>query len=363
MKAIDLATSVATKKDWKGHSDLTLDDSVIVFEPTTNKLIESNVIDASVIEGDFDCVSYGEGKSKLSLLATEACTVPHASKYAAQKSKPRNPLWKLSSLSKLVAEKDSIYTPTSGYKNQDGVCLPEYDLRFIGLWLTDGNTNKSSGGISISQSEHQTIENEYIVNVLENCGFSYKLYEVGGYTNFKENGRRMNYTIHRGCIDGKRDPNGVSRLDYILTKNFHTDLMAMTKDQMTYVLDSAYIGNGFKSKTSYKRGEKLWNQNVFSFCTSNKSFAYRFNLLSTFNGVNSTVSSIDRSNINGKTIYICRVELKTNKIYRCLGGQTYSDRDSMKRVTHKGLMWNVKHELQHLPVVCERNGKTVMVGM
>lgn len=362
MKAIDCSTRVATKTDWKGHSDLTLDDSVVVFDLATNKLIESKVIGVTPIRGDFDCVSYGMGKSKVSILATDDCTLPQASKHSIEKAKPNNPEWKIDRLSNVVTKSTSFYTATSGYKNQVGVNLPECNLRFIGLWLTDGNTS-NTGGISISQSAHQKLENEYIIDVLNKCDFSYKRIDVGGYTQFNENGQRRRYCIYRGRVNGKRDPLGISRLDYILTKDFHVDLMDMTKSQMLCVFESAFIGNGIKSKSAYKKGDMTWNQNVFSFCTSNKSFAFRFNLLSIFNGFNSSVSTIDRSRIGGKTAYVCKVELKTKKMYRCIGGQAYSDRESMKSVKHTGLMWNVKHELQHLPVLCERNGKTVMVGL
>ena len=85
------------------------------------------------------------------------------------------------------------FIPTCGNQEAAGVPLSDYELRFLGWFITDGNFNGRF--VTIFQAEHQPW-NKDLVEVLDGCGFSWRLYK-----RLNPNGNVMNlYVIPKGTF-------------------------------------------------------------------------------------------------------------------------------------------------------------------
>ncbi len=144
---------------------------------------------------------------------------------------------------------DLFEIPVAGSEASHGVDLPDAEIRFIGLVMTDGNINPCNNAITLYQSERYGYCIEYIESVIKECGFKFGHSVDSSPTNF---GPR-NYVLHRWTISkGKprgRDSHlkGWAGLSDYMSKDFEGWMNDLTRRQLLILIEAMNIGDGCKS--------------------------------------------------------------------------------------------------------------------
>jgi superfamily II DNA or RNA helicase len=269
--------------------------------------------------------------------------------------------WHLSPAIDLAGRKSEFYLPVSGLQDAPGANLTDAEIRFLGLWITDGTLCSGGRAIFIIQSEHHTKQNEYIRQVLADCEFNYTVRRNSGHTQYNETSPRLWYYIKRGRgVDGKRDPNGVSRLDPYLDKNLSPLLEKLDDRQLAIFLEAVNIGDGHKFMTTRQADGRcvdgkgnLYTPQTYAITSGNRVFVDRLQSLCVRRGFRCNVST-------RKSGYF---ELKISiGNSRMIGGSGASDRASLQvsDPSPEEMVWCVETETGTL--VTRRNGKSVIMG-
>lgn len=194
--------------------------------------------------------------------------------------------WKKEELSDALRRKYSYRVPVAGYQEVDNPCeLTKNECMFIGWWLSDGSYDKSNQRYVITQSMTNALYVDEIRTILTslNIGFSESIVK------------------HTGCLSKYNDnvvfrfskkttkPNkiGVEKWSSWLNKEGTPELERLSREQLLWVLDGYYHGNGInKGQRDYTARTK-----AATFGT-NKVLAEKLQSLLIRRGIKATITTI-----------------------------------------------------------------------
>lgn len=239
--------------------------------------------------------------------------------------------------------KDRVEIAVSGNGHSNDLPLTDAELRFIGLFMTDGTLDKSNNAISIYQSDRY----QDILCKTETC-----LIEC----NFKYSNRRIDkgvyHTINRFQIS-KGEPrstdkhlNGWGRLEKWIDKDFAIPLMELSEKQFDVLIEAIHWGDGQKQPSNVN-----WKQRSYHISTGNIIFAERLQQVAVGNGW--------RCNITKRTDNVIMIRLKKQN-WNVIQKSNDNRPVIKKSVSNGELVWCVQNKNSTL--VTRRNGKVTIVG-
>ena len=240
--------------------------------------------------------------------------------------------------------------PCAGFTNNNGVPLSDDELRFIGWVLTDGNINKITQHITISQGEHQPW-NDNIERCLKGCGFKYSKTIRDRNTQFNQTSKCVSYYISKGKPRGKdKHLRGWERLEGYLDKDISLELLTMNQRQFSIFLETIHFGDGNK-----QLGQN-WTRRSYHISSARRQFIDNLQILCVLNGY---ASHSTLHNYNKNPIWI--IHIKPSHV------RSIMVKSSDKRPVWGKLnaqlserVWCVRNRLG--TIVTRRNGKVSIVG-
>jgi len=262
--------------------------------------------------------------------------------------------WKKEIAEKTVERKTEYRIPVASIEEDRNIGIPisDYDIQFIGWFLTDGNLNFRTNAIAISQSSAGAHFHE-IEKMLHGCKFKYGKHLIKSKTQFKENAPRYIFTISRGMPRGRdKHLTGWNRLEeYIYDKDMTFKLQELNVRQFEILLKTIHWGDG------RKYSGKKWTQRSYHITTARERFANRLQSLCLRRGYRCNISTC--KTLKNKNLYNLHIKKQS---YRTIGGQNQSDRQSLKTIVSakNESVWCVK--VPSGAFIARRNGKAFITG-
>lgn len=177
--------------------------------------------------------------------------------------------------------------PLAGVQQADGVALSTDELRFLGLFLTDGNLDPSNNTVALFQSDRYPEIVSEIERILGALGFHARHSTNDKPSNF---GTR-NHTLHKWVISyttkqvGKR---GWAHLAPFVDKDFTPLFEACSRDQLLELLYGMWLGDGQKTPGTYAYDR--YTSHTISIVTKRGAVADRIQSLCVRRGMRCNVS-------------------------------------------------------------------------
>ena len=259
--------------------------------------------------------------------------------------------WKRKSAEDVSKRLSGYKIPVAAFELVDPAPLTDDEIRFIGWFMTDGNRNKITNAITISQSEKQPWFGE-IEKMLVGCGFKYSKRLITAKTNFKESGPRYTFIVSRGLPRATdKHLSGWERLERWLDKDFSTELDALDDRQFEVLLQAMHLGDGAK------QASVSWTRRSYHIVTVNSCFADRVQSLSVRRGWR---CNIGKSHSRGSVLLTLHIK---KQAYRSVAGIAQKDRGSALRLsdsTPSERVWCVT--VPSGAFIARRNGKAFVTG-
>lgn len=343
---LDSSTEILTMDGWKGIGDVSTAMRVAAFNIDENCIKwerPSEVIERGVCE---DEEFYEINSPHLDIRVTGGHDIVF---------KGRNSDWSKLRAEELCSKKSGYIIPVSSNINNHGIELTDDEIRFIGLFITDGCLNKSNNTIYFSQSLAQPISfHEYIKNTINGCGIKFGEYRSKRKGDLSQYEDMMVYTMSKGMPKtecGKTGWNAVFN-DSMIDKQIPEYMLNMNRRQLGIFLEAINLGNGCKFKTV------TWTPKTMSISTGNKNMADRLQALCVINGYRCNIST---ANYNLSPLYILRICDKTEAH---VGGanseQSRSRLSKSEKTKDDTRVWCVTVESGN--IVTRRNGKVAIMG-
>lgn len=248
--------------------------------------------------------------------------------------------------------------PVCGMEEAIGVPLSDDELRFIGLWMTDGATNKMTGAVTISQSMRHPECISFIESALSGCGMRYGknlTRRAGDVTNLCiARHDAFTYNVSHGDARRKEERHlrGWSRLSMYMDKDLAEPLMDMDARQLLVLIEAMNVGDGAK----YKSRSMDWDPRTMCICTSRKQLADRVQSLCVRRGIRCNIATEHRT--RQKTMYMMRIDPTRS----CVSvSRTATDRRVWgDRPVESDRVWCI--EVSTGAIICRRNGKAFVTG-
>ena len=275
--------------------------------------------------------------------------------------------WLKKPLRAVLEHKNNFYVPVSGVEKVKGVDLSDDEIRFLGFFLSDGNYNKRSNVISITQSEHNPEIIKEIKRVLSSCGFKYAVYKKrdddGGY---KSNFSRYDFCVSKGNPRGTQlDKIGWGQKEYLAkylkaNKYLTPAYENFNERQFDLLLDYIYLGDGTKKKTNPNRRHYKISMgcDLENYAEKVQRLAvrrgWRCNLVEVLNEGRKTQYTLLLKKTGHKTI------AGKNTPDCVLKGGRYKMPKFVEDKNYTGKLWCVTNELGS--TIVRRNGKVLISG-
>lgn len=243
---LDMETEILTKRGFLKHNDLTIEDKVAAYDKNSGEITwedVQNITYRNMYEGEYFVKATGphldfKVTNKHDMIIKCRGAVNYL-KEEAENIFNRNPM---------------LYLPVSGIEKSSGADLSDDEIMFIGLFLSDGNLNKTTNAITIVQSlSHPELIHE-IERIINACGFKY------GKTLRNRKGVEAKYndmyhfTISYGTprLRGK-EKKGWKCIEKFIDKSLNENYELLNDRQFGILLSGINLGDGRKSFTDYKR--------------------------------------------------------------------------------------------------------------
>ena len=336
---IDEKTEILTISGWK--KDIRIGDMTASFSPKTEEIKYTPAIHVHKLR------KLNEEEYLISLKSQSTdikVTNNHRLLYKSKGMKQ----WRIKTAEESMKLRDGLKIPCAGYLHTKGVPLSDDELRFIGWVMTDGNINKITNGITISQGKHQP-HLEEIEDVIKKCGFKFSRYEKERKSQYKSNSLCVTWTISKGKPRGRDNHlRGWGSLSPFLSKDIHPSLMEITKKQFDVLIEAIHLGDGSK-----QLGQS-WTRRSYHISTGNKVFAERLQILGIHNGYRSSISV---ANYNKNPLYI--IHLKKQNWMKV--GSKYDGRPIMiPEAKSNNMVWCITNNAG--TIITRRNGKVAIMG-
>ena len=255
-----------------------------------------------------------------------------------------NHTWRFEPAERLAQKQSEYLIPVAGGQIAPGLPLSLDDMRFLGVWLSDGTINKQNRQVSICQAEHQP-QNADIVKILAGCGISYSIQTVNRKSQFNSTSPALYYILHRGR------KNALARFDLFFDKSLSPLFEHVTSEQLGALLEGLHIGDGIKERNV------SWTRRTYHICTGNLTFAERLQSLCVRRGFRCNMAT--HCHNRDKPYYVLHVKFEQ---VRYVGGANQHDRDHLEVSPTQSdeHVWCLSNDLQTL--ITRRNGKVAIVG-
>lgn len=344
---LDHDTEILTEDGWRRRGEIRVGDCVAALDMATGAGVWSRVLDTV----DRETVA---GESFVSITSPRLnirVTDQHDMVFSAPTFSRGFSPWRKTTAAELALKKDGYRIPAAVTIDTSGVPLTDDELRFLGLFMSDGTLNKANGAITIYQSERYPEVIEYIERTLQGCGFKYGDHVTSGDVTFgkvRENDIHR-FTISRGAPRGRdRDKRGWGALEAYVSKDFAPELMGCSRRQLEILLEALHMGDGLKSVP------KGWTRRNYAVSSGNRVFIDRLQALCVTRGLAANVSTVN----DGRVHYI----YVTPRDVRTVGGSGQRDRSSLQveAIAVPERVWCV--ETEHGTIVTRRRGKVAVMG-
>lgn len=153
--------------------------------------------------------------------------------------------WSVVEARSLPGRRGSYDLPLAGRHEPSGVPLTDWELRFLGLFATDGSLIVKRASIEIAQSA-TSATCAAIEEILTNCEFDWKVTARTGRTPAGEDRPYRIYRIPKGNIGGQLARRGWGRLSEWIDKSLSPRLSACTAQQFKHLVFGLWLGDGLK---------------------------------------------------------------------------------------------------------------------
>ena len=350
---LDPETEILSPNGWMRMGQISCGDAVFQYHPSCGSITECPAQDAVVRtlmhEEDF----FGISSPMLDIRVTNKHRMVHSVRYGRDHTRLNGII---SEASKMPAE---FGIPVCG--NQDATCiyLTDDEIRFIGLWMTDGYTNRRNGAVGISQSDRHPECIEYIERVLSGCGMRFSKHLVrraGESTNLcvaRHNGYL--FTVSKGDARrlADRGLKGWSRLEPFMDGDLSESMMSMDRRQLLVLIEAMNVGDGVK----FKSPSIDWNTRTMRICTASRRLADRMQSICVRRGIRCNISS--QRNRDGKIILIMNIDPTRTLVHV---SRTAKDRKTWGRMTsdQNEFVWCIS--VPSGAIICRRHGKVFVTG-
>ena len=347
---LDEKTEILTKEGWKGIGEIDKGMIVASFDMNTSKgywVPALSIVDRERHE-DEKMVSISTNRLDIRV------TGGHDMVVSSQKFDGTFSNWKKETAENISLKKDGYRIPSAFNMDHKGLPLQDYDLRFIGMFMTDGCLNKKTNGITFFQSERYPEIIEFIRKFLNEGNFKYtEVSRVGDICFGKPRTNPIHlFTVSFGTPRGTdKDRRGWSHLKDYISKDFPEILMECSSDQFRILLEAIHLGDGAKS------ANVTWTRRSYSISTGNKLYAERLQIASLIHGMSASISTYIKDRRN--PLYIINI---TPSSTRTVGGSNQKDRKCLEieKFSKNERVWCI--ETEHGTIVTRRNGKVAILG-
>ncbi|ARK42626.1 hypothetical protein BOC60_20300 [Burkholderia pseudomallei] len=347
---LDAETEILTRDGWKRHETILETDEVAVFDKDTGEArfeVPSQIVRRPL--GDEKMFAIDSPHLDLRV------TAGHEMVWAARKFAAAGQ-WRKTEASELAERKSHYAIPVSGTGDFPGVDLADDEIRFLGLFITDGSRNRQTDQVYICQSCAQPdSHHEYIKSVLTNCGFRFGECRIKRTGDLAKYADVMHYTVSKGIPNrlDERHLRGWGDLASYMDKNICALLDRMTVRQFDIFLEALNMGDGKKF-----RHVKDWTPQTLAITTGdNLEMANRLQAMCVVRGYRCNIA---RHSYNQSPLYMAYI---SKKAYACVGGSTGEEgRSRLAEVESDPgeLVWCVTTQTGNIFV--RRNGKAAIVG-
>lgn len=344
---LDTETEILTRQGWRNIDTIQDSDIAITMD------IDSGLGATSEIKEIIRRPAH-EGEKFVSISSPRLdirVTDKHTMIFSARKFNGGFSDWRKIDADQLAEKRDGFRIPAAVSLESPGVDLTDDELRFIGLFLSDGTLNKINNAVTIYQSERYPEAIDFIKGALEGCGFKYGDSVISGDICFgKPRANDMHrFTVSKGQPRGRdKHLQGWGRLERFIDKDFPLELMDCTDEQFRVLLHAIHVGDG--SKSEGVRG--------YSISTGNKVYADRLQAACITHGLPANVATETGS--RSSPLYLIHVTLKHSA--RRVGGANQKDRPSLQTEAAPSdeMVWCIRTEQGS--IITRRNGKVAIMG-
>ena len=244
-------TEILTATGWVGIDDVII-DRPFVFEHESGTIREGRCL--ARIEREI-----GDAESWVSYRGPQAdlrVTDQHRMIWRERRGRRhRRTPWHLGTAIEMAQRPDCVEIPVAGWQDAPGLCIPDDELRFLGLILTDGSVNASQGQATIYQSAASPVVSE-IRRILLSIGVKHTEHEIdrrGIGHRFEPTAPSLSWTISKG-VPRIRDKHlcgwGALAVAPLVGKQFEPVFERLSGRELRHVLDGMQLGDGVKSRRS-----------------------------------------------------------------------------------------------------------------
>ena len=343
---LDAKTEILTPDGWKTHADIAVGSRVAAFDMKTSAikwLPATDVVRRPLTKQE---VMYEIRSPHLDIRVTDN----HDMIFRSLGKTAVN--WRKGTAEFLSSKPSHFRLPVCGNQQSTGVQLSDYDLRFIGWFLTDRTLGKDNNQITISQAEGKK-ENEDIAEVLRGCGFKYGVTRVVRKGELAHCRPLLQYRISKGLPRGsQKHLTGWGRLEPFIDKRLSEWLEFLTRTQLLILLSAMNLGDGTKDNRSWTRRTMEIN------CGDNSVMAERIQSLCVRRGLRCNITTA--RNVGRKPWHTLRISLRQSATVGGGCSEEGRSRMAVSPSTHGELVWCVTNDLG--AIVTRRNGKVAIVG-
>jgi len=338
---LDEETEVLTDEGWKNYESISVGDSLPSFSIATQSGVESKVLN-KIHRPMYDDEFFVEIKNQ----NVDICVTNKHDLIVSTRS-GRNHL--RSDYRKVNAQEcvnfSDFHTPSSITLDNE-LELTDDQIRFIGLFMTDGTLDKSNNQITIYQSAKNPDVQKYIDRVFEGCGFALRKRITGGdvcFGKIRENDMTRWYVSHG--VSRKYKTPGWGVIEKYISKDFPLELFKLSNRQFEILLEAINAGDGSKNDFGqYKR-------ETFEISKGNRSFAERLAACAVIHGHSAVIKE---SKEEWRKQILFQIHIKKQN-YRNIKKQ-----DVSFNMDKKSFVWCV--ETTSGTIITKRNGKISVLG-
>ena len=244
----------------------------------------------------------------------------------------------------------SFRVPLAGRQEGCGVPLTDAELAFIGLYMTDGNLNRTS--VSLFQSERYPQVMAFIERTLAECEFPFWRHVYTSATNFGPRKHPLHcWGVPKGGL-GSKYPRGWGVLEPYMSKTLAPALEDMSRNQLITLLAAMWAGDGSKNSGAYAYDR--YDSQTMTLTTGRKELADRLQALCVRRGLRCNVAQ--RTGRRAWGVFVSEDETWTVMAKRNADRPVWAEvpSDPTERVWCVGVDSGA--------IVTRRNGKVVVVG-
>ena len=259
--------------------------------------------------------------------------------------------WKFKTAECLSGHMDGYRIPVSGRWEYPSSCdLTTEDIKFIGLFLTDGCLDKNTNAIKLYQSDHHEDEVKYIDRFMVDSRFKYGRVVRRRKTQYRQNGKMIQWSVSKGKPRGTgKHLSGWDAIEKYIDKDISLELFRLSESQFDILLEAINVGDGDKHRS------RDWTPRTIDITSAREVFTERLQFMAITRGYR---CNVHKDTQNG----VFRIHIKKQG-FNAMGGSGQKDRSSQLKEC-RGVdgewVWCVENRTGAL--VTRRNGKVAILG-